>query len=42
MLRGWGVREIMSAKQAKPHKLTPFLKIVDGRLTYPPEEPELP
>jgi uncharacterized protein (DUF488 family) len=40
MLRGWEVREIMSAQPAKPHKLTPFLKVVDGQLTYPPEGPE--
>jgi uncharacterized protein (DUF488 family) len=38
MLRGWEVLEIISAQPAKPHKLTPFLKVVDGRLTYPVEE----
>jgi uncharacterized protein (DUF488 family) len=40
MLRGWEVLEIMSAQTAKAHKLTPFLKVVDGQLTYPPEGPE--
>jgi len=40
MLRGWEVLEIMSAQAAKPHKLTPFLKVVDGMATYPPEGPE--
>jgi uncharacterized protein (DUF488 family) len=42
MLRGWEVLEIMSAQAARPHKLTPFLKVVDGMPTYPPEQPELP
>jgi uncharacterized protein (DUF488 family) len=40
MVRGWEVLEIISAQPAKPHKFTPFLKVVDGRLTYPPEGPE--
>jgi uncharacterized protein (DUF488 family) len=40
MLRGWEVLEIMSAQPAKPHALTPFLKVVDGQLTYPAETPE--
>lgn len=34
-VRGWDVREIVSAAPAEQHELTPFLKIVDGRLTYP-------
>lgn len=34
-LRGWVVREIMSAAPARVHKLTPFLKVVKGELTYP-------
>jgi len=41
-LRGWEVREIISAAPAQLHKLTPFLKVADGLLTYPPEQPELP
>ena len=40
VLRGWEVLDIIGAQPAKPHKLTPFLKVVDGQLTYPPEEPE--
>lgn len=41
VLRGWEVRDIVSARPATPHKLTSFLKVVDGKLTYPPEaEPE--
>lgn len=42
MLRGWEVLEIVGAQAAQHHKLTPFLKVVDGQLTYPPEQPELP
>jgi uncharacterized protein (DUF488 family) len=38
VLRGWQVLEIVSAQPAKPHKLTSFLKVVDGRITYPPEK----
>lgn len=39
MHRGWEVRDIMGLGAAKQHKLTPFLKVVDGGLTYPdPEE----
>ena len=39
IVRGWDVREIMSAAPARLHKLTPFLTVVEGRLTYPaPEE----
>jgi uncharacterized protein (DUF488 family) len=37
-LRGWDVRDIVNARPTTPHKLTPFLKVVDGRLTYPAEE----
>jgi len=40
MVRGWVVLEIVGAQAAKAHKLTPFLKVVDGMLTYPPEGPE--
>jgi uncharacterized protein (DUF488 family) len=42
MLRGWEVLEIVNAQPAKAHKLTPFLKVVDGTPTYPAEQPELP
>lgn len=34
-LRGWDVREIVSAAPAKMHKLTPFLQVIDGKLLYP-------
>ena len=33
--RGWLVRDIMSSAPAKKHRLTPFLKMEKGRLTYP-------
>lgn len=39
-VRGWEVREIVSAAPARVHKLTPFLKVEGGELTYP--EPEAP
>lgn len=35
MARGWQALDIMGPGAAKEHKLTPFLKIEDGRLTYP-------
>jgi uncharacterized protein (DUF488 family) len=35
LLRGWDVREILSTAPPRPHKLTPFLKMVDGRIAYP-------
>lgn len=34
-VRGWTVREIMSAAPARLHKLTPFLKLADGQIRYP-------
>jgi len=38
--KGWEVRDIMSSKPSTEHRLTPFLRVVDGQLTYPtlPEE----
>jgi uncharacterized protein (DUF488 family) len=37
--RGWTVRDILSAKAPSVHRLTPFLKLVNGQLTYPaPQE----
>ena len=33
--KGWEVRDILSSKTSSEHRLTPFLKVVDGRLTYP-------
>ena len=39
VVRGWDVREIVSAAPAKAHKLIPFMRVVDGKLTYPnPDE----
>lgn len=35
----WTVRDILSAKAPSIHRLTPFLKVVNGQLTYPaPQE----
>ena len=36
-LQGWEVRDIQSKKTAKLHTLTPFLKVQDGKITYPAE-----
>ncbi|HET8699271.1 MAG TPA: DUF488 domain-containing protein, partial [Gammaproteobacteria bacterium] len=33
--RGAEVRHIVGQGQARPHKLTPFAKVHDGRVTYP-------
>jgi uncharacterized protein (DUF488 family) len=33
--KGWNVRDIMSRTNATRHKLTPFLKIKKGQITYP-------
>jgi uncharacterized protein (DUF488 family) len=35
---GWQVFHIQSKKTANKHKLTPFLKIKNGKLIYPPEK----
>jgi uncharacterized protein (DUF488 family) len=32
---GWEVWDIIGSKPPTEHRLTPFLKVVDGRLTYP-------
>jgi len=34
-VRDWNVVDIISASPATQHRLTPFLKVVDGKLTYP-------
>ena len=40
ILKGWQVRDILTATPAAEHKLTSFLKPVDGQPTYPdPNEP---
>jgi len=35
--RGIAVEDIMSATRKQAHELTPFAKVADGRVTYPPE-----
>ena len=39
--RGIAVEHIMSEAAAKPHTVTSFARIEDGRVTYPPEQPGL-
>jgi len=40
ILKGWQVRDILTAVPAAEHKLTPFLVPVNGQPTYPdPNEP---
>jgi uncharacterized protein (DUF488 family) len=34
-VRGWQVLDVISAGAPAQHRLTPFLKLVDGNLTYP-------
>jgi uncharacterized protein (DUF488 family) len=34
-IQGWQVLHIQSRKTVSPHELTPFLKVQDGKLTYP-------
>lgn len=34
-VRGWQVRDIISEATPQTHRLTPFLVVRDGRLTYP-------
>jgi len=40
--QGWQVLHIQSKKTAKPHELTPFLQMTDGKLTYPVSEEASP
>jgi len=35
VVQGWQVLHIQSRKTASPHELTTFLKVQDGKLTYP-------
>ncbi len=35
VVRGWAVRDILGARQVRDHALTPFARVVDGRLIYP-------
>jgi uncharacterized protein (DUF488 family) len=37
IVRGWEVRDIISKGPAKPHSLTPFVRVEAGRLSYPAE-----
>ncbi len=34
-LKGWKVRDILTAAPAAEHRLTPFLKVMEGQPTYP-------
>jgi uncharacterized protein (DUF488 family) len=34
-IQGWQVLHIQSRKTASPHELTTFIKVQDGKLTYP-------
>jgi uncharacterized protein (DUF488 family) len=36
ILQGWEVRDILTKAPAAEHRLTPFLKVVNGLITYPP------
>lgn len=36
-VKGWEIRDIVSSAPPKEHELTVFLKVEDGRLTYPAE-----
>lgn len=38
LVKGWKVYDIVSDSPASPHKPTPFLKVVDEKLTYPAVE----
>jgi uncharacterized protein (DUF488 family) len=38
LVRGWEVRHIVDDREAKPHELTEFACVEDGRLTYPPAQ----
>ncbi|MGH9485974.1 MAG: DUF488 family protein [Terriglobales bacterium] len=36
--RGWKVWDIISEKPPAPHRTTPFLRVVEGKMLYPAEE----
>lgn len=40
LVRGHDVLDIMSEKDARPHKLTPFAHVDGQKITYPPTEDE--
>lgn len=37
-VHGWHVWDIISEKPPSAHRMTPFLRVVEGRLTYPATE----
>ncbi len=37
-VHGWQVWDIITEKPPSPHRMTPFLRVVDGHLTYPATE----
>jgi uncharacterized protein (DUF488 family) len=41
LVRGWGIIDLFSEKNAKPHALTDFAKVNGTALTYPPAQPLL-
>ena len=41
MVRGIDVVHLMNQHTSKPHRLTPFARMVNGRLSYPAQEPSL-
>ncbi|MGH9481832.1 MAG: DUF488 family protein [Terriglobales bacterium] len=38
-VRGWEVLDIISGRPPQAHRPTPFLQVVDGRLSYPEPQP---
>jgi uncharacterized protein (DUF488 family) len=41
MVRGIDVVHLMNQHTSEPHRLTPFARMVNGRLSYPAQEPSL-
>jgi uncharacterized protein (DUF488 family) len=37
-VRGWTVRHVVDARQARPHPMTAPARVIDGRLSYAPAE----
>lgn len=42
LVKGWEVLDILSSAPPTEHKLTPFLKVADGQLTYPAPDDDAP
>lgn len=38
VVQGWGAQEIVSPTRLQAHKLTPFAKVFEQVITYPPED----